>query len=193
MNAFAVVNDANVVMDLVADAVPAGIDRAIVQPIGPIEKYCWILKRSAGGNNVYRCKLCQKEFTGSKIVAATHFDPRVSSQQLKKCRAQQPPDLVAELAVLVAERVATETKKRSFEESKRVGLTTGSNFFAAQTQPLADAAILRFIVCQGLAPSLVHSESFRDMVKACRDAPRTYKPPTSHSLGKNSLRSPDEC
>ena len=82
MDAFAVVNDANVVMDLVADAVPAGIDRAIVQPIGPIEKYCWISNRSAGGSNV------------------------------------------------------------------------------------------------------VHSHC---------GAPRTYKPPTSHSLGKNSLRSPEGC
>ena len=177
----------NAVIDLVANAAPADIDRARVQPVGPIDKYCWVVKKTAGGSYVYRCKLCLKEFTGSKIVAATHFNPRVSTQQLKKCRAQLPPDLVRELAVLIADRTATETKKRSFEESKRVGLTTGCNFFAAQTQPLA-AAILRFIVCQGLAPSLVHSESFRDIVKACRDAPRTYKPPKSPSLRRNSLR-----
>ena len=55
----------------VADEAPADTDAGIVQPVGPIEKYCWIIRKSTGGNNVYRCKLCAKEFTGSKIVVAT--------------------------------------------------------------------------------------------------------------------------
>ena len=66
-----------------ADKAPVDAEAGIVQPVGPIEKCCWIIRKSTGGNNVHRCKLCKREFTGSKIVVATHFDPRASTQQLK--------------------------------------------------------------------------------------------------------------
>jgi hypothetical protein len=80
-----------------ADAPPSDADAGIDQHNGPIEKYCWILRKSSGVNNVYRCKLCLKEFAGSKIVAATHFDQQVSTQQLRKCQAQKPAGLLRDL------------------------------------------------------------------------------------------------
>ena len=96
----------------VADEAPADTDAGIVQPVGPIEKYCWIIRKSTGGNNVYRCKLCAKEFTGSKIVVATHFDSRVSTQQLRKCIAPNPADLVSDLETLIAERTTNNANKK---------------------------------------------------------------------------------
>ena len=102
------------------------------------------------GNNVYRCKLCTKEFTGSKIVVATCFDSRVSTQQLRKCIAQKPADLVSDLETLIAERTNNAKKKRHTKNhSLNRGPSIISGKFAAQAQLLANAAILRFIVSQG--------------------------------------------
>ena len=36
---------------------PNDADPNVVQPTGPIEKFCFILKKTAAGNNVYRCKI----------------------------------------------------------------------------------------------------------------------------------------
>jgi hypothetical protein len=52
---------------------PEDADPRIVQPTGVIERFCFILRKTSAGNNVYRCKICSHEFTGSKVVAATHM------------------------------------------------------------------------------------------------------------------------
>ena len=49
-------------------------DPNIVQPSGLIDRYCFILRKTASGSNIYRCRICSHEFTGSKVVAATHFE-----------------------------------------------------------------------------------------------------------------------
>ena len=127
----------------------------------------------------------------TKTVLATHFDPRVSTQQLKKCIAMKPADLVSDLETLLTERTTNyENKKRRAENhSLNRGTSIIAGMFSAQAQPLADAAILRFIASQGLAPTLVRSAAFRDMIRALRDAPASYKPPTSHSMGRDTTRS----
>ena len=82
----------------VADEAPVDAEAGIVQSVGPIEKYCWIIRKSTGGSHVYRCKLCKREFTGSKIIVATHFGPRYSMQQLTYSMQMQ---LIDDLSVLV--------------------------------------------------------------------------------------------
>ena len=58
-------------------ALPNGYlaDKQIDQPI---LRYCWFVRMDAG-NKVWCCKLCKKEFTGSNVLVATHFWPKMSS------------------------------------------------------------------------------------------------------------------
>ena len=174
---------------------PNDADPNVVQPTGPIEKFCFILKKTAAGNNVYRCKICSHEFTGSKVVAATHFERRLSCQKLLKCVGPFPPDLQEAINAMLTEKLAQDEvskKKRVFSDLTATNQSQLVTMFGTMGSPLADSAILRFVICQGLSPSLVNSTSFREMIRAIRGAPASYAPPTSHSMGINSVRSTDE-
>ena len=48
----------------------------------PIIRYCWLVRMDRG-NKVWKCKLCNKEFTGSNIVVATHYWPKLSTVMLE--------------------------------------------------------------------------------------------------------------
>lgn len=145
-----------------------------------------------GGNKVWRCKLCNKEFTGSNVVVATHFWSKMSSQSCRKCSAQLPPVLIEQL------EVAWTNKKQADEVlAKRArtmdSLTTVSNRpqsvsaqLSALARPHADAAILEFMIVKGISVSVVNSPEFKKMVSAIRDAGTFYIPPPSHSFGKNN-------
>ena len=95
-------------------SLPADIDPTISQPTGPVLMFCWIISHK-GGNKVYRCKLCGGHFTGSPILAMTHFNAKMSNQQLKLCKGIQPRALKDQLKTLLDEKLASETstsKKR---------------------------------------------------------------------------------
>ena len=112
----------------------------------PILQFCWMV-RMEGGNKVWRCKLCNKEFTGSNVVVATHFWSKMSSQSCRKCSAQLPPVLIEQL------EIAWMNKKQADEAlAKRActmdSLTTVLNRpqsvsaqLSALARPHADAAI----------------------------------------------------
>jgi hypothetical protein len=80
-------------------------------------------------------------------------------------------------------------KKRVYADLTSPDQSSLVRSFATQASPIADSAILRFIVSQGLSPSLVNDESFKNLLTAVRATPIDYAPPTSHSLGINTVRS----
>ena len=152
--------------DPLSRPLPADIDPTITQPTGPVLMFCWIISHN-GGNKVYRCKLCSGQFTGSPILAMTHFNAKMSNQKLKLCKGIQPRALKDQLNILLEEKLASETstsKKRQI-----VDITDSSRSIAGvlarQSKPLADAAVLEFLVTQGLAASFVDSYSFRKLMK----------------------------
>ena len=63
---------------------------------------------------------------------------------------------------------------------------------SAQGRPLANAAILEFLVVKGISVHIVNSPEFRKMISAIRDAGPYYLPPNSHAFGKDSARSDNE-
>ena len=175
--------------DPLSRLLPADIDPTITQPTGPVLMFCWIISNN-GGNKVYRCKLCSGQFTGSPILAMTHFNAKMSNQKLKLCKGIQPRALKDQLNILLEEKLVSETstsKKRQI-----VDITDSSRsiaeVLARQSKPLADAAVLVFLVTQGLAASFVDSYSFRKLLKAVRDAGSNYLPPLSHALGRDAAR-----
>ena len=167
---------------------PADIDPSITQPTGPVIVFCWIVSHN-GGNKVFRCKLCNAQFTGSPVLAMTHFEAKMSNQKLKQCKANRPLLLKNQIATILAEKLAAESnisKKRQIAD-----LTTNSiaGCLVRQSKPLADAAVLEFLVTQGLAAAFLDSHSFRRLLAAVRDAGPSYLPPLSHALGKDTARS----
>ena len=61
----------------------AVIDESIVQPPRPVVVFCWLVSPH-GSNKMYRCKLCDTQFTGSAILAMMHFG--ASSQDDEKTK-----------------------------------------------------------------------------------------------------------
>ena len=88
-------------------SLPADIDITISQPTGPVLMFCWINSHN-GGNKVYRCKLCGGQFTGSPILAMTHFNAKMSNQQLKLCKGNQPRAPKDQLKILLDKKLASE-------------------------------------------------------------------------------------
>lgn len=82
---------------------PADIDPSITQPTAPVVVFCWVVSQT-GGNKVFRCKLCDSQFTGSPILAMTHFDAKLSNQNLKQCRANHPALLKEQIKLVLAEK-----------------------------------------------------------------------------------------
>lgn len=175
-------------VDPLSYELPIDIDPSIDQPTVPVIMFCWVVGQK-GGNTVFRCKLCFHQFTGSPILAMTHFDSRMSNQQLKQCKAPLRPALLKEqIKSILDEKKVSEvviSKKRQI-----IDLSAGTigACMVKQSKPLADAAVLEFLVTQGLAASFVDSYSFRKLLNAVRDAGPSYLPPSSHALGKDSTR-----
>jgi hypothetical protein len=177
---------------------PVGCSPAL-QSDKPILKYCWLMKIE-GGNKVWRCKLCNKEFKGSNIVVATHFLPKMSSQSLAKCGAisQFPPALTEQLNTawsnkcLENEITAKKVKTVDISATTENRPASISTLLSAQARPLANAAILQFLVVKGVSVQVVNSPEFRSMVTAIRDAGPYYVPPNSHAFGKHTVRSDNE-
>ena len=94
------------------------IDPSIDQPTVPVIMFCWVVGQKCG-NTVFRCKLCLHQFTGSPILAMTHFDLRMSNQHLKQCKAPLRPALLKEqIKSILDEKKASEvviSKKRGKE------------------------------------------------------------------------------
>ena len=170
-------------------SLPIDIDPTIMQPTGPVLMFCWIISHN-GGNKVYRCKLCGGQFTGSPILAMTHFNAKMSNQKLKLCKGIQPRALKDQLKILLDKKLASETSTSKKRKIANLSDTSHSiaGVLARQSKPLADAAVLEFLVTQGLAASFVDSYSFRKLLKAVRDAGSNYLPPLSHALGKDAAR-----
>lgn len=89
--------------------------------------------------------LCKREFTGSKMVVATHFDPRVSTQQLRKCIAQKPADLVSDLETLLAERTTNNANKKRHAENQYLnrGSSILSGMFAKKNCKFGEQGVDR--------------------------------------------------
>lgn len=177
---------------------PAGYPAAM-QSDKPILRYCWYV-RTEGGNKVWRCKLCNKEFTGSSIVVATHFLPKMSTQSLGKCGAigQFPPALTEQLNSAWANKCLENQAAAKRVRINDLSVTTENRpasiaaSLSAQGRPLANAAILEFLVVKGISVHIVNSPEFRKMISAIRDAGPYYLPPNSHAFGKDSARSDNE-
>ena len=137
-----------------------------------ILRYCWFL-RLDGGNKVWKCKLCNEEFTGSNVLVATHFWAKMSSQSLKKCSSSPlPPALIEQLET--AWTVKKDADEKSAKRARTVDLVQNrsasvSALLSAQARPLADAAILEFLVMQGISVCVVNSPEFLKMVRSIRD------------------------
>jgi hypothetical protein len=111
---------------------------------------------------------------------------------LTQCKGPIPLQLQEAIGIKLAEKIAVDDasqKKRVYADLTSPDQSSLVRSFATQASPIADSAILRFIVSQGLAPSLVNDESFKNMLTAVRATPINYAPPTSHSLGINTVRS----
>lgn len=120
----------------------------------------------------------------------THFNAKMSNQKLKLCKGIQPRALKDQLNILLEEKLASETstsKKRQIVDITD-SFRSIAGVLARQSKPLADAAVLEFLVTQGLAASFVDSCSFRKLLKAVRDAGSNYLPPLSHALGRDAAR-----
>lgn len=157
----------------------------------PIIRYCWLVRMDRG-NKVWKCKLCNKEFTGSNIVVATHYWPKLSTQSCRKCQAVLPPALLEQLEVAWSNKKSADEvlakKARVADTFSTVANRPASvsALLTAQSRPLADAAILKFLVVKGISVHVVNSPEFRDMTKSIRDAGPFYLPPNSHAFGKRS-------
>ena len=158
---------------------PADILPGTEQPHGPILKWVWLIKRKAG-NNLYECKLCEKRFTGQPSSVGTHFDKKFSSQRLLFCISALPLELREELDATISKKKKSE--KRDFASMSQSDIVVSMK---SMTKPLADSAILQFIVTLGLSASIVEDQSFRNLAIALRDAGPNYVPPKRHLLGLN--------
>jgi hypothetical protein len=47
---------------------PDNLDKSILQPIGPIVMYCFIISVDRNNNKTYKCKQCGHEFKGQPCV-----------------------------------------------------------------------------------------------------------------------------
>jgi hypothetical protein len=149
---------------------PEDADSRIVQPTGLIKRFCFILRKTSGGNNVYHCKIYSHVFMGSKVIAATHFEKKLSAQQLTQCKGPIPLQLQDAIGIKLAEKIAADDdskKKRVYADLTSPDQSSLVRSFATQASPIADSAILRFIVSQGLAPSLVNDEGKKKYVDRC--------------------------
>jgi hypothetical protein len=113
----------------------------------------------------------------------------MSSQSLKKCSSfPLPPALIEQL------QAAWDLKKDVDEIALKRARTVDdaanrpasiSVQLSAQARPLVDAAILEFLIMQGISVHVVNSPEFLNMVRKIRDAGANYAPPNRHALGKD--------
>jgi Protein of unknown function (DUF 659) len=174
--------------DINLRALPGGIDPAIQQPTDEIVHFVWIVAKTQG-NNEYQCKLCDTRFRGQPSKVGSHFNAEFSSQRIKLCRhAGNLPDLLKQQL-----QRAIETKKRKITDlsvaqpSQRIDV-----ILASAARPDADAAILQFLVCEGISPLIVKQESFRNMLRKVGLAGSQYIPPSPQDFGLNRSRSQAE-
>lgn len=177
------------VVTVIPEPPPPGFVVGTLQPTDSVTSFCWILRRH-NGSNVYRCKLCNHVFTGQKSVAITHFRSSYSSQRIKDCTGIISEVLRGNLNDLMAEK-SQQSKKAT---TKRVYSTLGygesiDKQLLGQCAPLADAAILRFLVSNGVSATVISSDSFKAMTRAISNAGSGYKAPRRQSLGVNRGRS----
>ena len=59
---------------------------------------------------------------------------------------------------------------------------------ASQGRPDADAAILQFLVSEGISPAIAQKSSFRNMLRKVSSSGSQYIPPKPHDFGLNSSR-----
>ena len=145
---------------------PPGFVAGTQQPKDPVTSFCWILRRH-NGSNVYRCKLCSHEFTGQKAVAITHFRSSYSSQRVKCCTGILPEVLKGHLNELLD--VKSQDSKKATTKRAYSSLGNGQSIdkqLLGQGSPLADAAILRVLVSNGISTQVVSSDSFKRMTRA---------------------------
>ena len=83
----------------------------------------------------------------------------MSNQQLKLCKGIQPRALKDQLKTLLNKKLASETSTSEKRKIANLSDTSRSiaGVLARQSKPLADAAVLEFLVTQGLAASFVDS------------------------------------
>lgn len=159
------------------DRRPADITVGLDQPSGPIVKWVWLISKTKG-NNLYQCRICHERFTGQPSSVGTHFDKKFSTQRVLFCVSVTPTELREELDAAMAKKKKSE--KRDFASMSQTDIAVSMK---SVTKPLADSAILQFIVTLGLSPSIVEDQSFRMMVTALRDAGPNYVPPKRHAFG----------
>lgn len=162
---------------------PGGIDATIKQPTDDIVQFTWIVSRNVG-NNEYQCKLCDHRFVGQPSKVAHHFHPDFGNQRVKLClQSKNLPDVLIEQL-----RKASIKKKRSIVDMS-IPSTNIATLVANQARPEADAAILQYLVCEGVPPFTVKNFSFRNMLKKVSQAGAQYIPPLPQDFGLNRSRS----
>ena len=159
---------------------PHDIGAGIIQPTEPVVRFAWVIGR-VGGNNKNECKLCRNRFTGQKALVVTHFGSTYSSQRVAKCIATQPRELVDEIEKLMSAKKKDEDEKSNKRSYSALSTKSDiSTLLKGQGKPLADSAILEFIVCQGISASIVDSSAFRNLIKQVASAGSGYCPPRRH-------------
>ena len=86
----------------------------------PIIRYCWLVRMDRG-DKVWKCKLCNKEFTGSKIVVATLWSNKKSADEVlaKKARVAVSFLTVANCPASVSALLTAQSRPNEVLLSKR--------------------------------------------------------------------------
>lgn len=163
---------------------PGDVDKDLKQPTEEVLQFTWIVSTNRG-NNLYQCKLCDHRFSGQPSKVYNHFIADYSSQRVSICpQAKNLPEILKiQLQTLLSK------KKRTIIDMTGPSTSHIGALLTKQARPEADAAILQYLVSEGVSPLTVKKFAFRNMLKMVCQAGSQYVPPGPSDFGLNRSRS----
>ena len=164
--------------------IPGDADVSIQQPTEDVVQFTWIISKNKG-NNEYQCKLCNKRFIGQPCKVYNHFQSDYSTQRVITClQSKNLPELLKDQLQKVSSK-----KKRTFVDMSTPSTSDIVVLFKNQGKPAANAAILQYLVSEGISPLTVSKPSFRNMLLKVCQAGSHFTPACHQDFGLHKSRS----
>ena len=128
-----------------------------------------------------KCLACNLQFAGANVARKSHVaGVDINGTRVKSC-LRPNAELVMEIKAEISKN-----KLAKVVEGQREALLGYKGDIAKllveNAKPVIDQAILKFITVNDLAPNIVDSPSFKDLIKSAAQAGINYAPPNRHKL-----------